>query len=251
MDEAKLLKELSLPFPSCDVEWRVQKVINESEKKGIAVPYLTSRAVQNRLDEVVGPMHWRSEYKPWHSIDGKASQLCGISIFFDERSEWITKWDGSDDSDFEPIKGGLSDAFKRAAVPWGIGRYLYRFDAEFVKVKTRGKNFVVDPSELPRLERIYNNQVASIFGTAAVEVTSSAKPQPAFKYVVRQVQKEKFGLSVVLSETKTGQDLTAFAQSSSQGLAEGICLMDATLKEIPANGNIPAYRILEDYQVAA
>jgi hypothetical protein len=38
---------------------------------------------------------------------------------------WISRCDGADDTNIEGAKGGLSDAFKRAAVKFGIGRYLY------------------------------------------------------------------------------------------------------------------------------
>jgi len=55
----------------------------------------------------------------------KSAVICGISIWDDEKQIWVTKWDGSDLTDFEPVKGGISGSMKRAAVQWGIGRYLY------------------------------------------------------------------------------------------------------------------------------
>ena len=61
------------------------------------------RAVQKRLDETVGPFNWKNVYSLWHDN----SQICGISIFYDERKEWVTKFDGAENSDFEPVKGGL------------------------------------------------------------------------------------------------------------------------------------------------
>ena len=82
------------------------------------MPYVTNRAIQNRLDDVMGPDRWHNEFKPWHSTGKRESQLCGISLYFEERG-WITKWDGAEDSDIEPIKGGLSDSMKRAANQWG------------------------------------------------------------------------------------------------------------------------------------
>ena len=86
--------------------------------RGMAVPYVTNRAIQNRLDEVCGPENWYNEFKPWHSNGKKDSQLCGIAIHFEGKG-FITKWDGAEDSDIEPIKGGLSDSMKRAAYQWG------------------------------------------------------------------------------------------------------------------------------------
>ena len=59
--------------------------------RGIAVPYVTNRAIQNRLDESVGPENWYNSYKPWHGAGKKEAQLCGIAIYFEGRG-FITKW---------------------------------------------------------------------------------------------------------------------------------------------------------------
>lgn len=112
----------------------------QDKSKGLAVPYVTNRAIQNRLDSTVGIDGWQNEFKPWK--DGKA-QLCGISIYFQQQKQWLTKWDGADDSDFESVKGGLSDSMKRAAVEWGVGRYLYGMTQIWVKVEQRGKSFFI------------------------------------------------------------------------------------------------------------
>ena len=73
----------------------------------------------HRLDKVLGPENWSDDYK---SIDGKT--CCTLSLYIDGR--WIAKSDGAGDTSIEGEKGGFSDSFKRAAVKWGIGRYLYR-----------------------------------------------------------------------------------------------------------------------------
>ena len=52
---------LAKPFAPEDLEWRLQVVIAD-EDKGIAVPYVTNRAIQSRLDNVVGMDHWSNEY---------------------------------------------------------------------------------------------------------------------------------------------------------------------------------------------
>lgn len=88
------------------------------QKPGAGGGFITSRAIQRRLDETVGPFHWKTEFSPWHQI-GNGSQLCALSIYDEERKEWVTKTDGAENSDIEPMKGGLSDSFKRAAVQQG------------------------------------------------------------------------------------------------------------------------------------
>lgn len=141
-------------FESDALEWRIQQA---GEKHGrvwaICVPYVTNRAIQVRLDEVAGPENWRNEFRP--GPDGGV--MCGISIRVG--GEWVTKWDGAENTDVEGVKGGLSGAMKRAAVQWGIGRYLYALDETFANVhdngrfrgKTRdGSSFRWDPPHLPR-----------------------------------------------------------------------------------------------------
>ena len=123
LNPKEMQQALALPFAPEDLEWRLQNTIEE-KMCGLAVPYVTNRAIQNRLDEVCGPENWYNDFKPWHSNGKKEAQLCGIAIYFEGRG-FITKWDGAEDSDIESVKGGLSDSMKRAAVQWGIGRVLY------------------------------------------------------------------------------------------------------------------------------
>lgn len=136
MNAQEIMKSLQAPFHSNDIEWRVGST-NGDKTKGLALAYVTNRAIQNRLDEVFGPFGWRNEFKEWKGT----SQLCGISIKFE--GEWITKWDGSDDSQTEAVKGGLSDSMKRAAYQWGIGRYLYKLPQQWVAIEPRGKSFAI------------------------------------------------------------------------------------------------------------
>ena len=141
------LPKLSEPFHLGDLEFLL-KATNEKTLKGLALPYVTNRAVQERLDEVCGPAGWRDEYKEWR-VKGV---LCGLSIRVN--GEWITKWDGADETMFESTKGGLSGAEKRAGVKWGIGRYLYNLQAPWVPVQLlyakNGKNhYKIANSESP------------------------------------------------------------------------------------------------------
>ena len=118
-------QELSEPFSHEDVEWKIQTV-SKDKSRGLAVAYVTARAIQNRLDAVVGAQNWKPVFRQWHTVtdrDGNPipSQLCTIQIFDDERHEWMEKTDGAENTDYEPVKGGLSDAMKRAASQWGMG----------------------------------------------------------------------------------------------------------------------------------
>lgn len=105
LNPKEMQQALAKPFAPEDLEWRLQNTIEE-QMRGLAVPYVTNRAIQNRLDEVCGPENWYNDFKPWHSNGKKEAQLCGIAIFFEGRG-FITKWDGAEDSDIEAVKGGL------------------------------------------------------------------------------------------------------------------------------------------------
>lgn len=130
-DYAKLLQE---PFAPGDVEWRVGSSGNTGGKPWAKVlAYITNRAIQNRLDEVFGVFGWKNEFHPW-KVGNKEGILCRLSVQVPGTSEWVTKVDGAEGTDVEEIKGGLSDAMKRAAVQLGIGRYLYDLGENWAEI---------------------------------------------------------------------------------------------------------------------
>ena len=182
-DHSQIQAALRKPFAPEDLEWRLQQAFEE-KMRGIAVPYVTNRAIQNRLDEAVGPENWYNDYKPWHGAGKKEAQLCGIAIYFEGRG-FITKWDGAEDSDIEPVKGGLSDSMKRAAVQWGIGRVLYNMDTVWVNIEKRGKTHVIKESERPKLDNEYLKMLQRLgltpappFGTQAQLTPTSPRESP-------------------------------------------------------------------------
>lgn len=129
---------LSDPFEESDIEWRVQRSGLSGASKGwvIVLPYVTSRAIQQRLDDVFGVFGWSNEFK---EASGGNGYLCGISI--KSGDEWITKWDGAEATAIEPLKGALSGATKRAGVQLGIGRYLYGLKEEFAVCRPIANRF--------------------------------------------------------------------------------------------------------------
>ena len=198
-DPRQIQAALSKPFAPQDLEWRLQQTFEE-KLRGIAVPYVTNRAIQNRLDEVVGPENWYNKYRPWIRFTVKVrdkedykkwvekeviSQLCGISIYFPDRDRWICKWDGAELTDIEAVKGGLSDSMKRAAVQWGIGRVLYNMDTVWVNVEKRGKTYIIKESERPKLNDEYLKMLQRLgltpsppFGTQAQLTPTPPRENP-------------------------------------------------------------------------
>lgn len=114
------LKELKKEIP---YKWKVQT----AKQWGCdCVAYIDARDVMDLLDEVVGPENWQDSFR---EIGGK--MYCTLSIKIGD--EWIHKEDIGTPSNMDADKGEASDAFKRAAVKWGIGRFLY--DLGIVKIK--------------------------------------------------------------------------------------------------------------------
>ena len=140
------LTELVKPFPEGGIEWR----IGSCGKKGngriwaTCLAYIQARAIQDRLDEVCGPESWKVSYRFIHEKENESpSVICELSIRCPDpiRSnyyEWVTKEDGSEQTDIESFKGGISSALKRAGSAWGIGRYLYGLDTGFAEIVEKG-----------------------------------------------------------------------------------------------------------------
>lgn len=126
---------LSAPFPPERIHWRVQgkPYARDGKHSAMALAYLDARDVMDRLDEVCGPEGWQS----YIDETPKGRVICRLSIKIGD--EWITKSDGAGDTEVEGEKGGISDALKRAAVSWGIGRYLYRIKSPWVACEVTDK----------------------------------------------------------------------------------------------------------------
>lgn len=135
----KELQRLADPFPPSDIEWRIGQagLTRDGKPWAKCLAYITSRAIMERLDTVVGPSQWRNEFREWPL--GTTGVLCGLSIKIG--TEWVTKWDGADQPETEPVKGGFSNALKRAGVLWGIGRYLYDLPEGFATISEQGKHY--------------------------------------------------------------------------------------------------------------
>lgn len=132
---------LEMPFPVSKIHWRVgstnAKKLNckpWEATKGIALAYVDARDVMKRLDDVMGP-RWQCRYP----ILDSGLLICDVGLKIND--EWIWRSNGAGDTQVEAEKGKASDAFKRAAVLWGIARYLYALpnkwvDLENGKIKT-------------------------------------------------------------------------------------------------------------------
>lgn len=154
--------ELAKPFKPEEILWRIGRK-SKDKTKATVLAYIDSRAIQRRLDEVLGAGNWTVKYTPVdmgtvekkNNYTGDVSQtpvkgfMCEILIRYQDENGMnnnATKMDGANITDFEPFKGGLSDSFKRTAAAFGIGRYLYDLKETWVPIDQWG-NFT--PPKLP------------------------------------------------------------------------------------------------------
>lgn len=139
------LKELQKKLP---YKWRVQS-FSKYNPSATCVAYIDARDAATLLDEVVGADNWQVKYK---EVGGMLFAGVGIKV----EDEWIWKWDTGSESQVEKEKGHVSDAFKRACVQWGIGRFLYSMDMKYVKANEVKKDgnypYVVNENG----DRVYN-----------------------------------------------------------------------------------------------
>ncbi len=122
-DSNLLRKELNLV-----TRWRI---LTAKGGKARIVAYQDSRDVQYVLDHVCGPENWSNEPR---NLGGKIYMTIGINT---QDEGWVYKNDVGTESAIESIKGESSDAFKRAAVMWGIFRDIYEYD--YIVLNYNGK----------------------------------------------------------------------------------------------------------------
>lgn len=128
------------PIPMDQIKWRKQGN-KPSNGEYQFVPYIDARHAAACLDEWVGPLGWKVEYgnpEKWETPGNSPDEWvlwCRLSVRRPD-GEWVTKADVGKASNFEPEKGLVSDAMKRAAVAWGVGRNVY--DIGIVWAKSQG-----------------------------------------------------------------------------------------------------------------
>src|SRR5438046_7273945 len=136
-----LTKALSAPFALTEVKFKPAVV---SGNRAMALAYVDARVIQDRLDDVLGVDGWQDDYECRE--DG--SVVCRLRLRLG--AEWITKVDVGGPSEQpdggDRLKAAFSDALKRAAVKFGIGRYLYRLPAQWLDYDAQRRKFLQTPS---------------------------------------------------------------------------------------------------------
>ncbi len=134
---------LARPFDPSEVKFKPQAV---KGTRALAIAYIDCRVIQDRLDAVLGVMGWQDEY----TIQPDGSVVCKLQLKLGE--QWVSKMDVGSPSEQpdqgDRLKAAFSDSLKRAAVKFGIGRYLYRLTAIWTDYDPVKKQFT-QPPKLP------------------------------------------------------------------------------------------------------
>src|SRR5262245_36703008 len=147
IDVRALARALATPFDESEVRFKPQAAKGNG---ALAVAYVDVRSIMDRLDNALGFENWQDDYQllPDNSV------MCRLRLRIGTR--WITKMDVGGPSEQpdggDRLKAAVSDALKRAAVKFGIGRYLYRLPQQWADYDPVKKQFPAPP-RLPDLAR--------------------------------------------------------------------------------------------------
>jgi len=222
-----LFAALAAPFEPDEVKVRSQA--------GRSLPYITSRTIMNRLDDVLGPSNWWDEYQPLeHSV------ICRLTVRLPDGTV-LTKCDAggyagmADPGDDD--KSGFADAFKRAAVKFGVGRYLYRDGVpKFARPDRQARH---EPAPGPSVSSPVATRPAPARASKEAP-TSDRPPQPSadgpspprsgralFAWTKKQDESNNYGLVQHLNSWARRQKFPSRmvdwdADQTSQGYAEAV-----------------------------
>ncbi|MBC8254249.1 MAG: hypothetical protein H8E35_09470 [Ardenticatenia bacterium] len=129
-----VMAALAAPFPVEDIYWKPQAMTRD-RKKALAVPYADGRAYEDCLNQVV-PGDWASNVTftpaPPKIVCTATLTVCGITRTGDGEASL---------SDENAATGAYAQAFKRAAMRFGLGRYLYDLSSPWVAYDQEHKRF--------------------------------------------------------------------------------------------------------------
>jgi hypothetical protein len=147
------LLALTIPFDLAVIQWRVTESSDDGTR-GLMLPYADPRAYSDRLNDVFTPAGWSRKYTVQASAPvqrakrGPAAKIlvtCEVTIAcIGTNSGTGEEWSDKENA----LTAAEAQAFKRALSCFGLGRYLYDIDGEWVEL---GEHRL--PTKIPRLPR--------------------------------------------------------------------------------------------------
>ncbi|MCU0704482.1 MAG: Rad52/Rad22 family DNA repair protein [Fimbriiglobus sp.] len=236
---------LTAPFQLNEVKFKPQSV---KGNRALALAYIDCRVIQDRLDEVLGVENWMDEYE----ILTDGSVMCRLKLRLN--GEWVIKTDVGSPSEQpdsgDRLKAAFSDALKRAAVKFGIGRYLYRLPAVWCDYDPQKRQFSSAPS-LPAWA-VPKPKQASPTGVPSLAVRPEPKPagpklpgngeelhRRLQEYDAKLASEKKCGRGALLSHVSQagvkagyGDDITRWTGPAIQFAVDTVKTFEASLKPL-------------------
>lgn len=150
----ELVAALEVPFDISVIEWRVTSTVKNGRPiRGQVVPYADQRAYTDRLNALFTPAGWTRKYAIHASanfersrdqkIVAKVMVTCEVIVFgLGSHSATGEEWADDDNS----VTAAEAQAFKRSCACFGLGRYLYHFEAVWADLDDRKR-----PKQVPKL----------------------------------------------------------------------------------------------------
>jgi hypothetical protein len=226
-------KEIQRRFLECfdpdEVKWKPQSV---KGNRALAICYVDARCVMDRLDDVVGVAGWQTQYQQV----GPASFECRLSVRID--GEWIIKTDVGNTSDQpdegDQVKAAYSDAIKRAAVHFGIGRYLYRLGHQWCDYDPQKRQFVKTP-ELPRwaIPEKYHKPVTASTASKTIEPAPVISKADRILALIKTVVGQKGGdLNEIIAKTCKQYGVSTLADLPNKAADEVLQRLNSKITEL-------------------
>ena len=137
------------------------RVATINENGASLLLYKDARCDMNILDETVGCFNWKRSHT-------RENANCVVSLWDENKKEWVSKEDTGTESFTEKEKGLASDSFKRACFNWGIGRELYTAPSIYVSAdkiniyEKNGKYATYDKFYVEKIAYDDNRQITGI-----------------------------------------------------------------------------------------
>ena len=205
-----LFAALAAPFDPDEVKLRSQA--------GRQLHYVTARTVMNRLDEVLGPENWWDDFVPLeHSVICKLTIRLpdGMVLTKSDAGGYAGMQDPGDDD-----KSGFADSFKRAAVKFGVGRYLYRDGIpKFARERLKNRGEVEpQPAEAPTAPAASVPAAPAPAPAPAPPAPSPPAPSPAAPTLAPSPRTNEDGLN----PPRTGRALFAWTKDQDEKYEYGL-----------------------------
>ena len=142
-EQQAILAQLEAPFAAEEIKWRVTHTTRD-RKKGAVLPYVDQRAYTDRLNRVLTPSGWTREYlvttvsnicrvadRDRTIQTGKVLVTCivtipGVGVHTGSGEEWADNENA--------MTSAEAQAFKRGCSCFGLGRYFYDFEEQWVEL---------------------------------------------------------------------------------------------------------------------